>query len=112
MSAIFSPSVRRPFTCTYRKETCNHVLVVGHFFSIHLTWVHDTSEPVQRLCDATVESVCAVETCALRVQTHPLVINGEVIVELDDAFSSLLELLVRLLRPPLLEVAVAIVLAP
>lgn len=48
----------------------------------------------------------------LRVQTHPLVINGEVVVELDDALGSLLELLVRLLRPPLLEVAVAVVLAP
>lgn len=43
---------------------------------------------------------------------HPLVINSEVIVELDDTFGFLLEFPVGLLRPPLFEVAVAVVLAP
>lgn len=46
------------------------------------------------------------------LQTHPLVINGEVVVEVDNTFSFRLELPIRLLCPPLFEVAVAIVLAP
>lgn len=45
------------------------------------------------------------------VQTHPLVIHSEVVVELDDTFSFRLELSVGLLCPPLFEVAVAVVLA-
>lgn len=48
----------------------------------------------------------------MSVQTHPLVINSEIIVELDDTFSLHLELSVGLLRPPLFEVAVTVVLAP
>ncbi len=44
--------------------------------------------------------------------THPLVINSEVIIELDDTFSLCLELPVGLLCPPLFEVAMAVVLAP
>lgn len=46
------------------------------------------------------------------VLTHPLVIHGEVVVELDDTFSLSLELPVGLLCPPLFEVAMTVVLAP
>ena len=57
--------------------------------------------------------ICNAQTCAVYVYvTHPLVINSEVIVELDDTFGLLLELSVGLLRPPLFEVAMAVVLAP
>lgn len=49
---------------------------------------------------------------SVRVQTHPLVINCEVIVELDDTFSFLLKLSVGVLCPPLFQVAVSVVLAP
>ena len=48
----------------------------------------------------------------MSVQTHPLVVNCEIIVELDDTFGLLLELSVGLLGPPLFEVAVTVVLAP
>lgn len=46
------------------------------------------------------------------VQTHRLVINGEVVVQLDDTLSLGLELPVGLLSPPLFQVAVAVILAP
>ena len=48
----------------------------------------------------------------MSVQTHSLVINSEIIVELEDTFSLLLELSVGLLSPPLFEAAVPVVLAP
>lgn len=44
--------------------------------------------------------------------THRLVINGEVVVQLDDALGFGLELPVGLLSPPLFQVAVAVILAP
>lgn len=50
--------------------------------------------------------------CAAHVQTHPLVIHSEVIIELDDALGLLLELSVGVFRPPLFEIAMAVVLAP
>lgn len=40
-----------------------------------------------------------------------MVVNGEVVVQLDDALGLHLELLVGVLGPPLLDVAVAVVLA-
>lgn len=46
------------------------------------------------------------------MQTHRLVINGEVVVQLDDALGFGLELPVGLLSPPLFQVAVAVILAP
>lgn len=46
------------------------------------------------------------------VSSHLLVINREVVVEVDDAFGFSLELPVRLLRPPLFEVPVTVVLTP
>lgn len=50
--------------------------------------------------------------CVCVCDPHPLVVDREVVVQLHDALGLLLELPVRVLRPPLLEVAVAIVLAP
>lgn len=55
----------------------------------------------------------AVRVCThVCVQAHPLVINSEVIVELDDTLGLPLELPVGLLSPPLFQVAMAVVLAP
>lgn len=45
-------------------------------------------------------------------QAHLLVVNCEVVVEVHDAFGFGLKLPVRLLRPPLLEVPMTIILAP
>lgn len=50
--------------------------------------------------------------CVVVLFTHLLVINREVIVELDDTLRFLLELLVRVLRPPLFEVSIAVILTP
>lgn len=55
---------------------------------------------------------CACNDLCVCARTNPLVVNGEVVVELDDAFGLLLELSVGLLRPPLPQVAVPVVLPP
>lgn len=58
-----------------------------------------------------MSGICLHLSEGLRAATHHVVINGEVVVELDDALGLHLELLVGVLGPPLLDVAVAVVLA-
>lgn len=96
MSAMFSPSVSRPFTCT-DKTTPRTPQV---------------SQPKQLLQESAGICLQLLHPCeGVRAATHHVVVNGEVVVELDDALGLHLELPVGLLRPPLLDVAVAVVLA-
>lgn len=95
MSAMFSPSVSRPFTCTERTTPKVDQVHQPKLRGEH--WYISAASP----------TVCRSE----RAATHHVVVNGEVVVELDDALGLHLELPVGLLGPPLLDVAVAVVLA-
>lgn len=95
MSAMFSPSVSRPLTCTERtapEKPRVHQLKTA-------SWSEESSGARLHLSEG------------LRAATHHVVINGEVVVELDDALGLHLELPVGVLGPPLLDVAVPVVLA-
>lgn len=74
---------------------------------IHLH-IHE-EELISRPNEAAQTYFQSRDPCA---QAHLLVINCEVIVEVHNAFGFRLKLPVRLLRPPLLEVPVTIILAP